>query len=69
MLNNEEQVVKITCTDNGAVATGVIIKAHPNGDKTIILEKTMKLTFKKYRSNVWICQMLGREYVYDTRIT
>ena len=36
---------------------------------TDVAEKTMKMTFKKYRGNVWICQMLGREYVYDTRVT
>ena len=65
----EDETVKITCTDNGNVATGVIIKDHPNGDKTIIVEKTIKMVFKKYRGNVWICEMRGREYVYDSRVS
>tara|TARA_Y100000758_G_C16003880_1_gene405083 strand:+ start:57 stop:266 length:210 start_codon:yes stop_codon:yes gene_type:complete len=65
----EDETVKVTCTDNGNVADGVIIKDHPNGDKTIIVEKTIKMVFKKYRGNVWICEMRGREYVYDSRVS
>ena len=67
MFNNEEQIVKITCTDNGVSATAEVFKHHPNGDITMILEKTMKMHFKKYNGNVWTCEMLGREYVYDNR--
>ena len=64
----EEEIVKITCTDNGVTANGVVIKNHPNGDKTIILEKSIKMLFKQYRGSVWICEMRGREYVYDSRV-
>jgi len=65
----DDETVKITCTDNGNVASGVIIKEHPNGDKTIIVEKSIKMVFKKYKGSVWISNMSGREYVYDSRIT
>lgn len=63
----EEQVVKITCTDNDNVADGVIIKEHPNGDKTILIGKSIKMLFKKHKGSIWTAEMLGREYVYDTR--
>lgn len=65
----EDETVKITCTENGNVANGVIVHHHPNGNKTIVVEKTIKMIFKKHRGSVWTCEMRGREYVYDSRIT
>ena len=38
----EDETVKVTCTENGNVANGVIVHHHPNGNKTIVVEKTIK---------------------------
>tara|TARA_X000000950_G_scaffold269582_1_gene348406 strand:- start:5119 stop:5337 length:219 start_codon:yes stop_codon:yes gene_type:complete len=63
----ELEIVKITCTDTGITSEAEIWKRHPNGDISMLIENTIKMHFKKYNGNVWTCEMIGKEFVYDIR--
>ena len=64
---NEQEIVTITCTDTGVSSEAEIWKRHPNGDISMLLENSIKMHFKKYNGNVWTCEMIGKEFVYDIR--
>jgi len=66
-MNYETQKVTIKCTDNGITSEAELWKHHPNGDITMLLENSIKMHFKKYSGNVWTCEMIGKEFVYDLR--
>lgn len=64
---HELEMVTITCTDTGVSSEAEVWKRLPNGDIQMLLENSIKMTFKKYSGNVWTCEMIGKEFVYDLR--
>ena len=64
---HQEQKVTITCTDTGISSEAEIWKNHPNGDITMLVENSIKMHIKRYNGNVWTCEMIGKEFVYDIR--
>ncbi len=64
---HELEMVTITCTDTGVSSEAEVWKRLPNGDIQMLLENSIKMTFKKYNGNVWTCEMIGKEFVYDIR--
>ena len=64
---HELEMVTITCTDTGVSSEAEVWKRLPNGDIQMLLENSIKMTFKKYNGNVWTCEMIGKEFVYDLR--
>lgn len=64
---NKQEMVTITCTDTGVSSEAEVWKRLPNGDIQMLLENSIKMHFKKYNGNVWTCEMIGKEFVYDLR--
>ena len=59
-----DQIVNIHCTDTDKYNKGRVVRMHPNGIDVELNDIILK--FNKFKSNLYVCNYSGLEFVIKT---